>query len=109
MKLFKHKDMLRGWFVGDFSPTAWKTKDFEVGFRTHKPSDPQDDHFHTSVTEINLTTSGRMRIQDQELATGDIFILYPWEITNPIFLEDTSIICVKVPSANDKQSLRMGD
>ena len=109
MKLLKHTDMLRGWFVGDFEPTAWPTKDFEVGFRTHKPSDPLDPHFHTKVTEINLITSGRMRIQDTELSSGDIFILYPWEITNPEFLEDTSIICVKVPSMNDKQLLTLGD
>ncbi len=109
MKLFKHSDMLRGWFVGAFEPTAYYTKDFEVGFRTHKPSDPPDLHFHTQVTEINLITSGRMRIQDTELTAGDIFILYPWEITNPEFLEDTSIICVKTPSMNDKQSLSIGD
>ena len=108
MKLFKHSEMTRGWFVGDFTPTAWPTKDFEVGFRTHKPTDPQDHHFHTQVTEINLITSGRMILQDTELVSGDIFILYPWEITNPQFLEDTSIICVKVPSMNDKQSFTLG-
>jgi hypothetical protein len=107
MKIFKHSSMTRGWFVGGFEPTAWFTKDFEVGYRTHLPDDPPDPHFHTTVTEINLITAGRMRIQDQELAAGDIFILYPWEVTHPTFLEPTSIICVKVPSANDKQLLKL--
>ena len=30
MEIHKIKDMIGGWFVGDFEPTAYKTKDFEV-------------------------------------------------------------------------------
>ena len=109
MKILKHSDMLRGWFVGGFEPTAYYTKDFEVGYRTHLPSDPPDPHFHPIVTEINLITQGRMLLQNKELTTGDIFILYPWEVADPTFLEPTSIICVKLPSENDKQLLKFGD
>lgn len=109
MRVLKHGDMQRGWFVGGFEPTAWYTKEFEVGYRTHLPSDPPDPHFHTCVTEINLITSGRMLLQDQILSTGDIFILNPWEVTDPTFLEPTSIICVKLPSENDKQTLKIGE
>ena len=29
MKIMKLNDMKQGWFVGDFEPTAYKTKDFE--------------------------------------------------------------------------------
>lgn len=107
MKLFKLDDMTRGWFVGAFEPTAWSTPQFEVGYRVHKVGS-RDDHYHTVVTEINLIISGCMRLQDRLLGAGDIFILEPWEITNPEFLEDTGIVCVKVPSLNDKKSLSLG-
>ena len=101
--------MSRGWFVGGFEPTAWHTTDFEVGYRTHPQGSGGDDHhYHTTVTEINLITAGRMRLQDRELVCGDIFVLEPWEITNPEFLEDTSIVCVKFPSVNDKRPLKLG-
>ena len=104
MKLFKHEDFLKGWFVGGFSPTAYYTKEFEVGYRVH-PAGEKDDHYHTTVTEINLVVSGKMILQDKTLVAGDIFILEPWEITDPQFLEDTSIICVKTPSMNDKKTI----
>ena len=31
MKKFRIEDMSRGWFIGDFEPAAFKTKNFEVG------------------------------------------------------------------------------
>ena len=46
-----------------------------------------------------------MILQNSELKEGDIFILDPFEIADPKFLEDTEIICVKVPSSNDKISV----
>jgi hypothetical protein len=58
------------------------------------------------VTEINLLIKGKMTMQGKTLESGDIFIVEPWEITDPIFLEDCEIICVKTPSNNDKQVIR---
>lgn len=107
MKVHKLSDMLNGWFVGNFEPTVYKSSDFEVGYRTH-PQGFGDPHYHTVVTEVNLITQGKMILHDQELSAGDIFVLEPWEITNPEFLEDTSIVCVKMPSINDKKPLTLG-
>ena len=95
--------MTHGWFVGGFEPTAFYTKDFEVNYRVHPAGSDWDTHYHTEVTEINLLISGRMTMQDKELVSGDIFIMEPWEITNPVFIEDCAIVCVKTPSKNDKQ------
>lgn len=108
MRMFRIEDMVRGWFVGGFQPTAWHTMGFEVGYRVHPKDSPNDDHYHTTVTEINLIVSGHMTIQGKELRTGDIFTLEPWEITNPVFHEDTGIVCVKVPSMDDKRPLQVG-
>lgn len=102
MKILRIEDMKDGWFVGDFSPTAFSSKNFEVNYRVHPKGQIWDAHYHTTVTEINLLISGRMQIQDQLIVSGDIFIIYPLEIADPIFLEECSIICVKTPSLNDK-------
>jgi quercetin dioxygenase-like cupin family protein len=39
-----------------------------------------------------------MIIQNKELNTGDIFIIHPNEIADPIFLEDCKVLIVKTPS-----------
>lgn len=103
MEILKLADMKGGWFVGDFKPTAYKTKDFEVSYKVHKKDEQWDCHYHMYVTEINLLVSGRMIMQEKELKAGDIFILKPYEIADPLFLEDCHIVCVKTPSvAGDK-------
>ena len=56
-----------------------------------------DTHYHEEITEINLLTKGKMTLQNKELNTGDIFILEPFEIADPVFLEDCDILCVKYP------------
>ena len=102
MRLLKLSDMTDGWFVGGFEPTAYFTKDFEVNYRLHPKGQFWETHYHTDVTEINLLIRGKMTIQDQEINSGDIFVIEPRDITDPIFLEDCEIICVKTPSLNDK-------
>lgn len=97
--------MVGGWFVGNFEPTAYKTKDFEVSYKLHPKGQEWDIHYHTDVTEINYVIRGKMILQGKTLKTGDIFILEPYEIADPNFIEDTEIICVKTPSINDKISV----
>lgn len=102
MKVHKIADMVSGWFVGGFEPTVHYTEDFEVNYRLHPAGQHWDTHYHTKVKEINLLVRGKMTLQDQELNAGDIFVLEPWEIANPVFLEDCEVVTVKVPSGNDK-------
>ena len=106
MKILKLEDMKSGWFVGNFEPTAFNSKDFEVNYRVHKAGEYWDHHYHTTVTEINLLISGKMTIQDTLIVSGDIFIISPFEITDPVFLEDCQVVCVKTPSVNDKISIK---
>jgi len=107
MQTYKISDMKGGWFVGNFEPTAYKTKDFEVSFKTHKRNEICEYHYHSIVKEINLLISGKMIMQDKILEEGDIFILEPYEISDPTFLEDCNIICVKTPSAQDKRCFQL--
>jgi mannose-6-phosphate isomerase-like protein (cupin superfamily) len=105
MKLYKIEDMKGGWFVGNFEPTILKTEDFEISYKTHKKGEEWDIHYHDTVKEINLLIRGELIIQNKHLKGGDIFVLEPFEIADPVFLEDCEIVCVKTPSKNDKISI----
>jgi hypothetical protein len=39
-----------------------------------------------------------MIIQQTKIVPGDIFVLEPYEIADPQFLEDCVVLCVKIPS-----------
>ena len=44
-----------------------------------------------------------MKLQDKILKAGDIFIMPPYEIADPEFLQDCELVVVKTPSIkNDK-------
>lgn len=103
MKVYKMSDMIGGWFIGDFEPTAFKTENFEVCYKQHPKGEEWDTHYHKIATEINYIIRGEMMINDDLLKEGDIFILEPNEVSKPEFLTDCELIVVKTPSAkNDK-------
>lgn len=98
MKISKLKDMTRGWFIGDFEPSVYKTRNFEVGILNHKKDEKWAAHYHKESTEINCLIQGKMIIQNTTINSGDIFILEPNEIADPKFLEDCTIVVVKSAS-----------
>ena len=98
--IMKHlSEFFRGWVVGDFEPNIIRTKDFEIGILTHKKDEYWPAHYHKIATEYNILISGKMIIADRTLNSGNIFIIQPNEISEPIFVEDCTILCIKVPSA----------
>lgn len=97
-KVYKMKDMFRGWYVGNFEPSAYKTTDFEAGYLLHKKGEQWDVHYHKFMTEVNFLVKGKMILNDIELTEGDIFLIDKKEIACPIFLEDCYIFVLKIPS-----------
>ena len=98
MEVLKLKNMKGGWFIGNFNPTAFKTKEFEVSYKEHPKGEQWDYHYHKEATEINLLVEGHMTMCGKELKTGDVFVVEPMEVADPVFHEDCKIICVKTPS-----------
>lgn len=98
MNITKITDYVRGWFIGDFEPTVLRTKDFEVGVLSHYKGEHWASHYHKDSVEYNVLISGKMIIQGQELNSGDVFVFGKGEIADPVFLEDCTVVCVKVPS-----------
>ena len=98
MKIYKIKDMHKGWFIGDFEPSVLKTKKCEVAIKFHPAGEKWDIHYHKEVCEYNYLIQGEMNMCGNDLVAGDIFIVNPYEIANPHFYTDCTIVTVKVPS-----------
>ena len=90
--------MFRGWYVGNFEPSVFKTTNFEAGYLIHKKGEIWDVHYHEFIKEINFLVKGKMILNDIEINEGQIFIIDKNEIACPIFLEDCYIFVLKVPS-----------
>lgn len=99
MKIYRLKDMIGGWFVGDFLPTCLKTSDCEVACKKYKRGDSEKRHFHKIATEITLIVKGRVKMNDKIFGEGDIVVMEAGDSTDFHALEDTTNVVVKIPSS----------
>jgi quercetin dioxygenase-like cupin family protein len=94
--------MKKGWFIGNFQPSVFMTKDFEIGHAKHKKGETNDGHHHKVATEINYLINGRIRISNGVttviLYQGAIWITPPNTVYEIEFLDDSDIIVIKTPS-----------
>lgn len=103
MKKYQLNDMTKGWFVGDFSPTIIKTQEVEVGVKQYRQNEYEETHHHKIATEITVIVSGKVRMNGEIYAAGDIIVIEPGESTDFEVLEDVTTVVVKYPGAqNDK-------
>ena len=97
MKLHKLKDMFKGWFVGNFEPSLYKTDDVEVAVKNYKAGDGEEKHYHKIATEITVVSKGKVLMNGTEYNEGDVIVIEPMEATDFHALEDTITMVVKIP------------
>lgn len=98
--IIKHlEDFHRGWLIGDFDPSLFRTKDFEVGILTHKKGEKWPKHVHLVADEYNVLLEGAMSVNEVVFTAGDIFTILKGEVAEPVFLSDCKVLVIKVPSA----------
>lgn len=103
MKHHRLENMIKGWFIGGFKPTAFSTKFCEVAVKYYKSGDIEQVHFHKIATEITLVLKGRIKMAGKTWSDGDIITLSPGEETDFEAFTDSITVVVKVPGAlNDK-------
>lgn len=106
MKIDKLDRMVKGWFVGNFSPTLYQTNDVEVAVKTYQKGDFEPKHYHKVATEITVIVSGKVKMNEIKYEKGDIITIFPDEATDFEALEDTVTTVVKIPGAsNDKYTI----
>ena len=101
MQCYKLKDMVKGWFIGSFEPTLYKTDAVEIAVKKYKKGEKDDLHFHKIATEFTVIVSGRVEMNGSKFKEGDIIVISPNESTNFTTLEDTTTVVVKIPGANN--------
>jgi len=101
MKISKLSSMIRGWFVGDFSPTLYKTQTCEVGVKHYKAGDYEKAHYHKIATEITVIMSGQVEMNGECYSAGDIITLEPGDISDFRALTEVTTTVVKIPGAPD--------
>lgn len=103
METAKLEQMVKGWFVGNFEPSLFKTDACEVGVKHYKAGESEALHHHRVATEITCVISGRVRMCGKEWGPGDIIVLHPSDATAFEALTDACNVVVKLPGAsNDK-------
>ena len=101
MKVANLESMKRGWFVGNFDPSLYKTNDCEVAVKSYQAGDYEEKHYHKVATEITVIVKGTVRMFDREFAEGDIVVVEPGDATDFTAITDAMNVVVKMPGAND--------
>jgi len=103
MELNNLNNMFKGWFIGDFSPTLYKTKDVEVAVKKYIAGDYEESHYHKIATEFTVIIEGEVEFNGVRYFKDDIIIIHPNESTDFKAVTDAITTVVKVPGAtNDK-------
>jgi quercetin dioxygenase-like cupin family protein len=97
MKVDKLKDMFRGWVVGNFDPSLYKTDDVEVAVKNYKKGDYEPKHYHKIATEITVICKGRVLMNNELYEEGDIITIEPNEQTDFRALNDVITTVIKLP------------
>jgi mannose-6-phosphate isomerase-like protein (cupin superfamily) len=96
----------RGWLVGDFTPSLFRSQDYEVAIMHHKKNEATTPHRHNFSTEYNIIVQGFVVVNGKKLKAGDIFVYEKKEISNVEFESDTILCVIRTPSLpSDKEVL----
>ncbi|MBQ7454282.1 MAG: cupin domain-containing protein [Selenomonadaceae bacterium] len=105
MKSAKLDDMIRGWFVGNFEPTLYRTNDVEVAVKKYTAGEFEEAHYHKIATEITVVQSGKIKMADKVWEVGDIIVLEPGDVSSFEALTEATLVVVKLPGANNDKYL----
>lgn len=96
-------EMIKGWFIGDFEPSLYKTNEFEVGVKQYKAGDREESHYHKIAVEFTVILLGEVKMSGVFYKQGDIIKIKPGTSTDFEAITDVTTVVVKIPGAkNDK-------
>jgi len=105
MKALRLDDMVKGWFVGGFEPTALRTQACEVAVKRYRAGDREGVHHHRVATEVTLILEGEVEMCGKRWSAGDIVVVEPGEATGFLAITDAVNVVVKTPGALDDKHL----
>ena len=101
METYDLTTMVKGWFIGNFSPTVLKTNDVEIAVKKYLAGEKEERHYHKIATEITVIIEGKVKMNNRIYKKNDIIKINPKEDTDFVVMEDTITVVVKHPGANN--------
>jgi quercetin dioxygenase-like cupin family protein len=106
MKLTKIEDYFKGWVVGNFNPSLFKTENFEVAVKYYKKDDYEPEHYHKVATEITIITKGNVVMNGTSYSEGNVITIEPGESTDFRVMDDVTTTVIKFPCVKDDKYLK---
>jgi hypothetical protein len=101
IKKFNLENFEKGWIIGNFSPTLYKTNDVEVAIKTYKKGEFEDSHYHKIATEFTIIITGIVEMNGIRYHEGEIIKIEAEIATNFISITDAKTVVIKIPGANN--------
>lgn len=98
-------NMTKGWFIGNFDPSLFKTNDVEVAVKRYKAGDHEDAHYHKIATEYTVIIEGEVEMNGVRYGKDEIIVMEPGEATDFTAITDSVNVVVKMPGANNDKYL----
>lgn len=106
LEKFDINSFVNGWFIGNFSPSLYKTNDVEVGVKNYIKGTEETYHFHKIATEFTVIINGKVKMNNEFFENGDIIVVKPGVITNFLALTDVTTLVVKIPGVNNDKYIK---
>lgn len=98
MRIWDINEFKKGWFVGDFEPSIFRSKDVEVGHHKHKRGEETIPHYHKETTELNYILKGTLMVSGALMNAGQMWTYEKNEVSDVQFLTDVELIVIRWPS-----------
>ena len=98
MKTYDLSNMVKGWFVGNFEPSTYKTEEFEVGVKYYQAGHKEPSHYHQKADEITVIISGIAAINGVEHSSNAIVFISKNEYAEFEAITDLVTVVVKTAS-----------
>lgn len=102
-------DMERGWFVGNFEPSMYRTGEVEVAVKRYRRGEREGRHLHKVADELTVVVSGRVRMFGREYGEGDIVVAEAGDATGFEAVTDAVSVVVKIPGASGDKYMLEGE
>lgn len=97
----KLDDFIKGWIIGNFSPTLHATNQFEVAVKKYQSGEYEKKHLHKIAKEWTVIITGKVEMNGNIYSSGEIVYVEPNESTDFLALENTTTVVIKLPSVSD--------
>ena len=105
MKVDSLNAMTKGWFIGNFDPSLFKTNDVEVAVKRYRAGDSEEAHYHKIATEYTVIIDGEVEMNGVRYKKDDIIVMEPGDATDFKAITDSTNVVVKIPGANNDKYL----